>query len=199
MLQCSAQPKNQSQNTAIPLTPPKEKAIAAFAGGCFWCVEHVFEAVVGVDEAVSGYAGGTVANPSYEAVGAHLTGHAEAVLVYYDPKKVSYSELVKVFFTSHDPTTLNRQGPDEGTPYRSVAFHQNAAEKAIIEQEIQAVNQSKRFKNKVVTEVKPLDKFYKAEEYHQDYVRQHPENPYVQHVSIPRFELFKQTYKGNFK
>jgi peptide-methionine (S)-S-oxide reductase len=199
MLQCIAQPKNQSQNTAISLTPPKGKAIAAFAEGCFWCAEHVFEAVAGVEEAVSGYAGGNVANPSYEAVGAHLTGHAEAVLVYYDPKKVSYSELVKVFFTSHDPTTLNRQGPDEGTPYRSVAFFQNATEKEIIDKEIQAVNQSKRFKNKVVTEVKPLEKFYKAEEYHQNYVQQHPENPYVQHVSIPRFDLFKQTYKGNFK
>jgi peptide-methionine (S)-S-oxide reductase len=203
--QCTAQNKhisqaqNQVKDQALPLTPPKGKAIAAFAEGCFWCAEHVFEAVAGVDEAVSGYAGGTVANPTYEEVGAHETGHAEAVLVYYDPKVVSYSELVQVFFASHDPTTLNRQGPDEGTPYRSVAFYQNKEEKAVIETAIEALNQSKRFKNKVVTEVKPLEKFYQAEAYHQNYVPQHPENPYVQHVSMPRFELFKQVYKGKFK
>jgi peptide-methionine (S)-S-oxide reductase len=207
--QCTAQNKhknkpqsttqNQAKDQALSLTPPKGKAVAAFAEGCFWCAEHVFEAVAGVDEAVSGYAGGTVANPTYEAVGAHETGHAEAVLVYYDPKLVTYSELVKVFFASHDPTTLNRQGPDEGTPYRSVAFYQNNEEKMAIEKEIEAVNASKRFKNKVVTEVKPLEKFYKAEEYHQDYIQHNPDNPYVQHVSMPRFAAFKQVYKGKFK
>jgi peptide-methionine (S)-S-oxide reductase len=188
-----------AQTKAVPLTPPKGKAIAAFAEGCFWCSEHIFEAVVGVDEVISGYSGGKTNRPTYEEVGSEVTGHAEAILVYYDPKQVSYEELVKVFFSSHDPTTPNQQGPDRGSSYRSVAFYQNETEKAAIEKEIVAVNQSKRFKNKVVTEVVQLKVFFKAEEYHQNYIHLHPENPYVRGVSIPRFELFKRIYKGKLK
>lgn len=191
--------KTNAQTKALSLTPPKDKAIAAFAEGCFWCSEHIFEAVVGVDEAVSGYAGGKTNNPTYEQVGGERTGHAEAVLVYYDPKKISYEELVKVFFASHDPTTPNQQGPDKGSSYRSIAFYQNEAERAIIEKEIAVVNQSKRFKNKAVTEVLPLQKFFKAEDYHQNYIEHHPENGYVQNVSLPRFEAFKRVYKGKLK
>jgi peptide-methionine (S)-S-oxide reductase len=188
-----------AQTKSVSLTPPKGKAIAVFAEGCFWCSEHIFEAVVGVDDAVSGYSGGKTNRPSYEEVGSEITGHAESILVYYDPQKVSYSELVKVFFSSHDPTTPNQQGPDKGSSYRSIAFYQNEDEKAIIEKEIAAVNQSKRFKNKVVTEVLPLKVFFKAEDYHQNYIELHPENPYVRGVSIPRFEMFKKVYKGNLK
>lgn len=188
-----------TQTKLVSLTPPPGKAIAAFAEGCFWCSEHVFEAVPGVSDAVSGYSGGQTLNPTYEQVCGEKTGHAESILVYYDPKKVSYEELVKVFFASHDPTTPNQQGPDRGSSYRSVAFYQNDAEKAIIEKEMAAVNLSKRFKNKVVTEVKPLEKFYRAEEYHQSYVQQHPDNSYVQNVSLPRYELFRKTYKGKLK
>lgn len=191
--------KTNAQTKALSLTPPKDKAIAAFAEGCFWCSEHIFEAVVGVDEAVSGYAGGKTNNPTYEQVGGERTGHAEAVLVYYDPKKISYEELVKVFFASHDPTTPNQQGPDKGSSYRSIAFYQNEAERAIIEKEIAVVNQSKRFKNKAVTEVLPLQKFFKAEDYHQNYIEHHPENGYVQNVSLPRIEAFKRVYKGKLK
>lgn len=191
--------ETNAQTKPVSLTPPKGKAIAVFAEGCFWCSEHIFEAVVGVDEAVSGYSGGRTNRPTYEEVGREGTGHAEAVLVYYDPQKVSYTELVKAFFSSHDPTTPNQQGPDRGSSYRSVAFYQNDEEKLIVEKEIDAVNQSKRFKNKVVTEVLPLKVFFKAEDYHQNYIELHPENPYVRGVSIPRFEMFKRVYKGKIK
>lgn len=190
---------NYAQTKAVSLTAPKGEAIAVFAEGCFWCSEHIFEAVVGVDSAVSGYSGGHTVNPTYQQVGGEGTGHAESVMVYYDPKKVSYEELVKVFFASHDPTTPDQQGPDRGSSYRSVAFYQNPSEKAAIEAGIAAVNDSKRFRNKVVTEVTPLEKFYRAEDYHQDYIHLNPGNPYVQNVSIPRFELFKQTYKGKLQ
>ena len=191
--------QNYAQTKLVPLTPPSGKAIAVFAEGCFWCSEHIFEAVVGVDSAVSGYSGGHTLNPTYQEVCGEKTGHAEAVMVYYDPKKISYDELVKVFFASQDPTTPDQQGPDRGSSYRSVAFYQNASEKAAIEAGIAAVNDSKRFRNKVVTEVTPLEKFYRAEEYHQDYIHLNPGNPYVQNVSLPRFELFKQTYKGKLQ
>ena len=190
---------NYAQTKAVSTTAPKGEAIAVFAEGCFWCSEHIFEAVMGVDSAVSGYSGGHTVNPTYQQVGGEGTGHAEAVMVYYDPKKVSYEELVKVFFASHDPTTPDQQGPDRGSSYRSVAFYQNASEKTAIEAGIAAVNDSKHFRNKVVTEVLPLEKFYRAEEYHQDYIHLNPGNPYVQNVSLPRFELFKQTYKGKLQ
>lgn len=189
----------RAQTKAVSLTPPKGQMIAVFAEGCFWCSEHIFEAVVGVNEAVSGYSGGKTNRPSYEEVGSERTGHAEAVLVYYDPQKVSYQELVKVFFASHDPTTPNQQGPDRGSSYRSIAFYQTEAEKAVIEKEMELINQSKRFKNQVVTEVLPLKVFFKAEDYHQNYIQLHPQDPYVRGVSIPRFELFKKTYKGKLK
>jgi peptide-methionine (S)-S-oxide reductase len=188
-----------AQSSAVTLKAPKGKAIAVFASGCFWCSEHIFEAVKGVDEAVSGYSGGRTKNPSYKEVCSETTGHAEAVMVYYDPKMVTYIELVKVFFASQNPTTPDQQGPDKGSSYRSIAFYQNEAEKSIIEAEINVVNNSKVYKNKVVTEVSPLTIFYKAEDYHQDYIEHNPENPYVSNVSLPRFEKFKKTYKGKLK
>jgi len=175
------------------------KAIAVFAEGCFWCSEHIFEAVVGVDDAVSGYTDGTTKSPSYEQVGSHKTGHAEAVLVYYDPKIVSFKELVTVFFDSHDPTTLNQQGPDKGTPYRSIAFYKNVDEKAIIEKKISELNAKKAFNNTIVTQVRPITDFYKAEEYHQEYIKNNPDNPYVENVSIPRYNNFKKKYRGKLK
>ncbi len=120
----------------VSLDAPEGKAVAAFASGCFWCTEHIFEAVVGVDSAISGYAGGTVANPTYELVNTETTGHAETVLVYYDPEVVTYEELVNVFFMSHDPTTPNRQGPDVGSSYRSILFYQDDTERRIAEEAI---------------------------------------------------------------
>ncbi len=187
---------SDAQTKSVPLKATNGLEIAAFAEGCFWCSEHIFEAVEGVKEVYSGYAGGNTKNPSYEEVCRETTGHAEAILVYYDPKVISFKELVNVFFSSHDPTTPDRQGPDKGSSYRSVAFYQNSQEKETIEAAIKDINASKRFKNPVVTELRPLDVFYKAEKYHQDYIEHNPENPYVQNVSLPRFELFKKTYKG---
>lgn len=193
MLSCKAQTEKLS------LTPKSGKAVAVFAEGCFWCSEHVFEAVVGVDEAVSGYSGGALKNPSYEKVGSNTTGHAESVAVFYDPKKVSYSQLVDVFFASQDPTTPNQQGPDRGSSYRSIAFYSNAAEKKIIEDKIKELTAKKVFANPIVTEVKPVSEFYKAEAYHQDYVKHNPNQPYVKSVSVPRYNKFKKTYKGALK
>ncbi|TAE59661.1 MAG: peptide-methionine (S)-S-oxide reductase [Bacteroidetes bacterium] len=167
---------------------------AYFASGCFWCVEAVFESVKGVSEAVSGYAGGTDPNPTYEKIGTGRTGHAESVEVYYDSTVVSYATLVKVFFGSHDPTTLNRQGPDAGTQYRSIAFYQNETEKKIIEDYIRQLEASGEYRSKIVTQVVPFTVFYPAEGYHQNYEKNHPENPYVQSVSIPRLRKFQAKY-----
>ncbi len=178
-------------------TPPSisqgmEKAY--FASGCFWCVEAIFESVEGVQEAHSGYSGGKTKNPTYNQIGYGNTGHAEAVEVIYDPKVVSFKTLVEVFFGSHDPTTLNRQGPDRGTQYRSVAFYQNDTEKNAIESHIVKLIEEEVYSNKIVTEVTPLVKFYYAEEYHQDYEKLNPENSYVRNVSIPRLNRFKAKY-----
>ncbi len=175
------------------------KAIAVFAEGCFWCSEHIFEAVVGVEAVISGYSGGTTKNPTYEQVGTNRTGHAEAILVYYDPKVISFKELVNIFFSSQDPTTPNQQGPDRGTAYRSIAFYKNANEKSIIQNKVKELTLNKVFSRPIVTEILPLSDFYGAEDYHQDYVKQHPDNPYVQNVSFPRYNLFKKNYKGKLK
>ena len=195
----------QTQNNK-PRIPVAEKtasaaneAVATFSEGCFWHAEIVFQSLVGVRDAVSGYAGGHSTNPTYESVASGQTGHAETVLVYYDPSKISYETLVAAFFASQDPTTLNRQGNDEGTEYRSIAFYRNEKEKQLIMAEINRLSVSKKYKNKIVTEVVPFTKFYPAEAYHQEYISNNPENPYVQNVSIPDFIKFKKEFKGNFK
>lgn len=197
---CDGQQKKKEGGVReIALEAPSERAIAAFAEGCFWCSEHIFEAVVGVDSAVSGYAGGHTPDPTYELVNTETTGHAETVLVYYDPAKISYEELTKVFFTSHDPTTPDRQGPDVGSSYRSILFFITPEEKAIAEQSLLTYSQSGMFSDPIVTELKKLDTFYRAEEYHQDYIEHNPNTPYVANVSIPRYEKFRETYKGKLK
>lgn len=173
---------------------------AYFASGCFWCVEAIFESVKGVQEVVSGYAGGTEKNPTYQQVGGGMTSHAEAVEVYYDPEVISFTALVQVFFGSHDPTTLNRQGPDRGTQYRSVAFYKNEAEKKIITEYIALLtNENVYDGDSITTEVTPFEKFYKAEEYHQDYERKNPNNSYVRNVSIPRLNRFKENFGDYLK
>mgnify|MGYP003689731193 CR=1 FL=1 len=171
----------------------QELKIAYFASGCFWCVEAIFESVEGVAEAVSGYAGGFTNNPTYQSIGTGRTGHAEAVAVYYNPKKVSFKTLTEVFFGSHDPTTKNGQHPDYGTQYRSIAFYTNNSEKEIIKKFIENLNDS-YYKGKIVTEVTELTRFYQAEEYHQNYEKLNPNNPYVQNVSIPRLNRFKKKF-----
>lgn len=197
VLSCQQEKRNEGGVRKIELRPPEGKALAAFASGCFWCSEHIFEAVVGVDSAISGYAGGTVDNPTYELVNTETTGHAETVLVYYDPRAVSYEALVRVFFSSHDPTTPNRQGPDVGSSYRSIIFFQTDDEKAIAENLKNEFGAS--YEEPIVTEVRELTEFYRAEEYHQDYIVHNPNTPYVVHVSLPRFEKFKREYSGKLK
>lgn len=172
---------------------------AYFASGCFWCVEAIFESVKGVKEVISGYSGGTEENPTYEQVSYGKTSHAEAVEVYYDPKEISYIELVQVFFGSHDPTSLNRQGPDRGAQYRSIAFYKNPEEKKIIETYMVALEESGNYEDPIVTEVTAFTKFYNAEDYHQDYERKNPNNSYVRQVSIPRLNRFKKNFPDYLK
>lgn len=167
---------------------------AYFASGCFWCVEAIFESVKGVKEVVSGYAGGKAETANYQMVSAGKTNHAEAVKVYYDPKVVSYKTLVKVFFGSHDPTTLNRQGPDYGRQYRSAIFYKNSHEKKVIDQYISQLQKDQVFNGRITTEVTPYTAFYDAEEYHQDYEANNPNNPYIRNVSIPRLKRFQKKF-----
>jgi peptide-methionine (S)-S-oxide reductase len=192
-----------AQSIKFPLgstkKPSPNEAVATFGEGCFWHAELVFQSLVGVRDAVSGYAGGTDTRPTYEKVASGSTGHAEVVQVFYDPSVISYETLVKAFFASQDPTTLNRQGNDVGTEYRSVAFYRTDAEKKIIEDEIKRLTQAKKFKSPIVTEVTAFQKFYPAERYHQEYIYYNPDNSYVAHVSIPEFLEFKHSFKGNFK
>ena len=171
----------------------KNTKVAYFASGCFWCVEAIFESVKGVEEAVSGYAGGTTNNPTYQSIGTGRTGHAEAVAVYYNPKVVSFQTLTQVFFGSHDPTSVNGQYPDFGSQYRSIAFFMNENEKAII-QKIKNKLNKEVYDGKIATEVTKLKKFYKAEEYHQDFEKRNPNNGYVKSVSIPRLNRFKKKF-----
>lgn len=185
--------KKEEKLKEVSVQTSSETKVAYFASGCFWCVEAIFESVNGVEEAVSGYAGGHTKNPTYKTIGTGSTGHAESVAVYYNPKKVSFQTLVMVFFGSHDPTTKNGQHPDYGSQYRSIAFYKTQDEKQIIENTIKRLNEDV-YQGKIVTEVKKMEKFYPAEEYHQNYERLHPENPYVQKVSIPRLNRFKRKF-----
>lgn len=183
----------------LPDLKPGE-AVATFAAGCFWCVEEEFELLKGVREAVSGYAGGDLVNPTYEQVGTDKTGHAEAVQVYYDPKVISYDTLVKAFLYGHDPTTLNRQGPDAGTQYRSMAFYRTSAEKASIDAAISRYNAANEHNgDPVVTQVVPFKAFYPAEVYHQGYYRAHPDEFYIETVSEPKVEKFKKRLADKLK
>lgn len=172
---------------------------AYFASGCFWCVEAIFESVKGVAEVHSGYSGGPEKNPTYEEVAYGRTGHAEAVEVYYDPEMISFTQLVQVFFGSHDPTSLNRQGPDRGAQYRSVAFYKDGEQKKIITDYIALLEEKQLYGRPIVTQVVEFDKFYKAEDYHQDYERNNPNNSYIRNVSIPRLNRFKENFKSYLK
>ena len=175
-------------------------AEATFAGGCFWAQEEAFEQLKGVKQVVSGYAGGTKANPTYEEVADKTTGHTETVQIYYDPKVISYQKLADIFFTaSHDPTQLNRQGPDAGPEYRSAAFYRTPEEKKVLEATIAKVNASEEYDSKIVTQVLPLQKFWPAESYHQGYYRLHPENPYIAHVSAHKVEHVQKLFPKDLK
>ncbi len=197
----AADSKDETAQIVKPTAQELDKyETAYFASGCFWCVEAIFESVKGVEEVVSGYAGGTSENPTYEQVGSGRTDHAEAVEVYYDPKVISFTALVQVFFGSHDPTTLNQQGPDRGPQYRSIAFYKNEKQKEIIEGYIKALKDQDVYQGQpITTEVTAFTKFYDAEEYHQDYERKHPNNSYITNVSIPRLNRFKANFAEYLK
>lgn len=175
------------------------KEVATLAGGCFWCLEAVYEQLRGVEKVVSGYAGGSVPNPSYQLVCTGATGHAEVVQITYDPQEVSYRNLLEVFFTIHDPTTRNRQGPDVGTQYRSAIFYHNERQKQIAEEVIAELEQQGVWDKPIVTEVSPLDKFYPAEDYHQEYYQRNSNQPYCQVVVRPKVAKFRKKYLDRLK
>ena len=189
----SEKKENRQQNKKAIFSPQENSKVAYFASGCFWCVEAIFESVSGVEEAVSGYAGGTTLNPTYKKIGTGKTGHSETVAVYYNPKKITFKTLVDVFFGSHNPTTVNGQNPDYGTQYRSIAFYKTSNEKKIIEVAIKKLNATV-YKRKIATEVTAFTKFYKAEAYHQDFEKRNPNQGYIQAVSIPRLNKFKKKF-----
>jgi peptide-methionine (S)-S-oxide reductase len=181
---------------------PKPKAgedIAVFGGGCFWSMSEAMSELKGVDKVVSGYAGGSTKNPTYEDVSSRNTGHAECVQIYYDPKVISFATLANAFFFAHDPTELNRQGPDEGTDYRSIAFYSTPQEKDILLGVIKRIGESKHYPDPIVTQVVPFKAFYPAEKYHQGYYRLNGDNPYIASVSVPKVMKFRKAEKAELK
>jgi peptide-methionine (S)-S-oxide reductase len=176
-----------------PLATAKGEQTAVLAGGCFWGVEAVFEHVKGVSRAESGYSGGSPSTAKYQLVGSGATGHAEAVRVTFDPSQITYGQLLKVFFAvAHDPTELNRQGPDTGTQYRSAIFFANAEQQRIAQAYIEQLDQAKVFGRKIVTQVVPLQSFHEAEDYHQDYLVHHPNEPYIVYNDLPKLENLRK-------
>jgi len=173
--------------------------VATFAGGCFWCIEAVFREVDGIEQVVSGYTGGSTPNPAYQQVCTGQTGHAEAVRVKFNPSQISYREILEIFFSVHDPTTLNRQGADVGTQYRSAIFYHNEQQKTIAEELIGELNRAKLWKNPIVTQVVPVNTFYPAEEYHQEYFSRHPEQSYCQVVISPKVSKFRKQWSKRLK
>jgi peptide-methionine (S)-S-oxide reductase len=183
-----------------PLASNSGKQTAVFAGGCFWGIQAVFQHVKGVKEATSGYSGGSVATPGYEEVSTGTTGHAESVKIIFDPSQISYGQLLKVFFSvAHDPTQLNRQGPDSGTQYRSAIFFANDEQKRIAEAYISQLEQAKSFPHPIVTQVVPLKAFYTAEAYHQNYATLHPDNPYIAINDAPKVEHLREQFPTLYK
>lgn len=172
---------------------------ATFGNGCFWCTEAVFQDLNGVIQVTSGFSGGTVKNPSYREVCTGSTGHAECLQILYDPKIISFAELLEVFWKTHDPTTLNRQGNDEGTQYRSVVFYHNENQKELAEKYKKELTATGAFNKPIVTEIAPFTVFYKAENYHQEYFNLHGEEPYCQFVIQPKVEKFRKVFKDKLK
>jgi len=172
---------------------------ATFGSGCFWCSEAVFDRVKGVESVVSGYAGGKTLNPTYEEVCSGSTGYAESIQITYDPSTVTYDELLEIFWRTHDPTTLNRQGNDVGTQYRSVIFYYNEEQKKLAEEYKKKLDQSGAWDKPIVTEIAPFTNFYKAEDYHQDYYANNPNRGYCAFVIAPKVEKFEKVFKGKLK
>jgi peptide-methionine (S)-S-oxide reductase len=193
---------NKKANTLRePIAAPSNvKAdTVTFGTGCFWCTEAIFQDVEGVISVESGYSGGHVANPTYEQVGSGLTGHAECLNIIYDPSKVTYDELLEIFWQTHDPTTLNRQGNDVGTQYRSVIFYHNQQQKEVAEKYKKELDKSGAYPHPIVTTLEPFTKFYKAENYHQSYYNENGNQPYCQFVIRPKVEKFRKVFKDKLK
>jgi peptide-methionine (S)-S-oxide reductase len=182
-----------SDNTAAAIDT------ATFGEGCFWCSEAIFTQLKGVISVTSGYSGGQRENPTYEQVCSGATGHAEVIQVVYDPKQISYEDLLQAFWSSHDPTTLNRQGNDVGTQYRSVIFYHNPQQKELAEKYKEQIEKSHAYKDPIVTEIAPFTKFYKAEDYHQVYYQNHGSQPYCQFIIRPKVEKFQKQFKDKLK
>jgi peptide-methionine (S)-S-oxide reductase len=188
-----------SQGGGRPMTAQPDRELATLGGGCFWCLEAVFKDLRGVESVVSGYAGGEMANPTYEQVCGGRTGHAEVVQITFDPTVVSYRDLLSVFFVIHDPTTLNRQGADVGTQYRSAIFYHSDEQKRVAEEVIAEIASSGIWKNPIVTEVTPVPEFYSAEDYHQEYFARNPNQGYCQVVVAPKVAKFRSKFLAKLR
>ncbi|MDY8135601.1 peptide-methionine (S)-S-oxide reductase MsrA [Aquimarina sp. 2201CG5-10] len=173
--------------------------IAVLAGGCFWCTEAVFQRVEGVEKVISGYTGGTIKNPAYREITTGRTGHAEAIKIEYDPSVISYKELLEIFLTTHDPTTLNRQGADRGTQYRSAIFYVNDEQKEVADQVVAEFEEKEVFEDPIVTVISPLVSFYDAEDYHQNYYNQNSTQGYCQFVINPKLNKLRSTFSHKLK
>jgi peptide-methionine (S)-S-oxide reductase len=183
----------------VKTNPPEGRELATLAGGCFWCLEAIFKEVKGIEKVVSGYSGGTTVNPSYAAVCSGATGHAETVQLTYDPKNISFREILAIFFAVHNPTTLNRQGADVGTQYRSAIFYHDEKQKTEAEEAIKQLNSSKSWGAPVVTQVARFKDFYTAEEYHWEYFARNQENPYCSVVIAPKLDKFRKQFLNKNK
>lgn len=192
---------SHDEHIATDQTAKNEKGIdtATFGAGCFWCVEAVFQRLEGVMSVKSGYSGGVVKNPSYKEVCNGTTGHAEVAQITYDKSKISFDELLQVFWKTHDPTTMNRQGNDVGTQYRSAIFYHNEEQKTVAEKYKKALNDEKAYPSPVITEIKPFTAFYPAEDYHQNYYNQNGSQGYCQYVIQPKVEKFEKVFKDKLK
>jgi len=196
----NAQDKPGDHDFVSVPAPKAGEAVATWGGGCFWAMGEAMSELKGVNKVVAGYAGGNTKNPTYDEVCTRTTNHAETVQVYYDPKVISYANLVKAFFSAHDPTTLNKQGPDVGTDYRSIVFYRTPQEKAAVEAAIKDVNDSRHYSHPVVTQVVPFKVFYPAERYHQGYYKAHiDDNPYVAEVSQVKVMKMRAAMKAYLK
>jgi peptide-methionine (S)-S-oxide reductase len=185
--------------TDEPRPISRDKEVAILAGGCFWCLEAIYDQVQGVDSVESGYIGGNLDQPTYEAVCGGQTGHAEAVRITFDPRELSYNELLEIFFSIHDPTTLNRQGNDQGTQYRSAIFYTSATQQQIAENVINALNKQELYGAPIVTQVVPAGRWYKAEPYHQEYFVRNPFQGYCQFVVSPKVAKFRKQFASRLK
>ena len=196
---CAQQEKSKKNMSTDVTASAKVTDTATFGTGCFWCTEAIFEQLDGVLKVTSGYSGGHVVNPSYQEVCTGTTGHAEVVQLVYDPEKITFDELLEVFWQTHDPTTLNRQGNDVGPQYRSAIFYHNDQQKQLAEKYKAELDKSGAFSNPIVTEITPFVKFYTAENYHQDYYNNNGSQPYCSFVIRPKLEKFKKVFKDKLK